>query len=174
MNKQSKDFLFELLNTPSPTGNEQAIQRVVKRHMQKYADSIEIDLHGNLTVAINTKAKRKVMLAGHCDQIGLMVSHITKEGFIYVTALGGIDVGVLHGAWVTIHAKNGPIEGVIGRKPIHSQNKEERDRVKSELEKIWIDIGAKNQKEAEKKIQIGDSITFKLGPAELWNDLVVS
>jgi putative aminopeptidase FrvX len=168
----SKDFLHQLLLTPSATGFEQRIQRVIRDRMKKYADLIETDLHGNVIVAINPKAERKVLLAGHCDQIGLMVRHITNDGFLYVSALGGVDVGALHAARVTVHTEKGPIEGVIGRKPIHSQNAEERDRTKNDLDKIWIDIGARSKREAEKKVALGDSVTFHLSVLELGNNLV--
>lgn len=174
MNTESKAFLHKLLTAPSPTGFEQPVQRIVREHMKRHADTIETDLHGNVIVGINTKASRRVMLAGHCDQIGFMVKHISKEGFVYVGALGGIDAGVLHGAHVTIHGSSGAVDGVFGRKPIHMQTGEERDRMKLDLEKMWIDIGASSQKEAEKKIQIGDPVTFKLGVTELGKELVCS
>lgn len=172
LSKESKEFLYELLTTPSPTGYEQRIQKVVRTHMKKYADSMETDLHGNLIVGINTSAKKKVMLAGHCDQIGLMVRHINKDGFVYVSALGGIDTGVLPGAHMTIHSAKGPVEAIVGRKPIHAQSGDERGKVSNDLEKIWLDIGAKSKKEAEKRIEIGDCITFKLGVTELGKDLI--
>lgn len=172
MNKDSKEFLYRLLQTPSPTGFESNIQKVVKDYVKHFAHEIDSDLHGNLFVAINPKAQRKVMLAGHCDQIGLMVKHITKEGFIYVSALGGIDSGVLPGATVVIHTKSGPIKGVVGRKPIHSQSGDERSKMSLDIDKIWIDIGAKDQKEVEKKIELGDPITFSLNILELGNDLI--
>ena len=117
----SKDFLHQLLLTPSPSGFEQPVQRIVRERMKRYADSIETDLHGNVIVALNPKAERKIMLAGHCDQIGLMVRHISTEGYIYVSALGGVDIGVLYGARITIHSEKGPVDGIVGRKPIHSQ-----------------------------------------------------
>lgn len=168
----SKDFLHKLLQTPSPTGYEQPVQRIVRERMKKYADLIETDLHGNVIVALNPKAERKVMLAGHCDQIGLMVRHISSEGFVYVSALGGMDIGVLHGAHVTIYGEKGSVEGIVGRKPIHAQSTDERDKTKNDIEKIWIDIGAKNKKEAEKRVAIGDCATFKLGVLEMGNDLI--
>lgn len=169
---ESKDFLHKLLLTPSPTGYEQPVQRIVRERMKRYADSIETDLHGNVIVALNPKAPRKVMLAGHCDQIGLMVRHITADGYIYVSALGGIDVGVLHAARVTIHTEKGPVEGLVGRKPIHAQSAEERDKTKNDIERIWIDIGAKNKKDAEKRVKIGDVATFHLSVVELGDGLI--
>lgn len=173
MQKESKEFLMELLTTPSPTGYEQKIQKVVKNHMKKYADTMEIDLHGNLAVGINTGAKRRVMLAGHCDQIGFIVKHITKEGFIYVATLGGIDLGVLPGARVVIHSSKGkPVKGVFGRKPIHNQKNEERTTMKLDIDKNWIDIGARSQKEAEKLVEIGDPITYEPEITEMGKDLI--
>ena len=172
LSKDSKDFLHQLLLTASPTGYEQKIQGVVRSHMKPFADSIETDLHGNVIVAINTKAPVKVMLAGHCDQIGLMVKHINKDGFLYLSALGGIDVGVLPGSHFTIHTKNGPVKAIAGRKPIHAQTADERGKVHSDLDKVWLDIGATSKKEAEKKVEIGDSITFRLEITELSKDFI--
>jgi putative aminopeptidase FrvX len=168
----SKDFLHKLLVTPSPTGAEQRIQRIVRERMKRYADEVHTDLHGNVIAVLNPKAERKVMLAGHCDQIALMIRHISSDGYLYVAALGGIDVGVLHGARVTVYGEKGPIPGVIGRKPIHAQSSEERDKTKNDIEKIWIDIGAKNKKEAEKKVKIGDTATFELSVLEFGNALI--
>ncbi len=168
----SKDFLHSLLLTPSPTGHEQPVQRLVRKRMKDYADSIETDLHGNVICALNPKASRKVMLAGHCDQIGLMVRHISNDGYIFVSALGGIDVGVLHGSRVTVHTDKGSVEGVIGRKPIHAQSAEERDKTKNDIDRIWIDIGAKNKRDAERRVRIGDVATFHLAVLDLGNGLI--
>ena len=174
MNKDSKAFLFRLLETPSPTGFEQKIQRVVRDYIKPWANTIETDLHGNLVAGINIKARRKIMLAGHCDQIGLMIKHIDKDGFIYTSALGGIDAGVLPGARVFVHTDKGSIPGVIGRKPIHLQSAEDRRKMPLDMDNIWIDIGAKNKKEAERKVSLGDCVTFELNPRELMNDLICS
>jgi putative aminopeptidase FrvX len=167
----SKNFLHQLLLTPSPTGAEQPIQRVIREQMKRHADSIETDLHGNVIVAINPKAERRIMLAGHCDQIALMVRYISNEGFLYVAALGGVDVGVLHASKVTVHSETGPVTGIIGRKPIHLQSAEERDKTKNDIERIWIDIGARGKREAEKLVKIGDTVTFELNVLELGNNL---
>src|SRR4051794_12106073 len=97
MSPDSREFLFDLLRTPSPTGWEQPIQRVIHEHFKGIAHSIEPDVHGNLILSVNPKAKRRVMLAAHCDQIGFLVKYISPEGFIYLDSLGGTDSGVLLG-----------------------------------------------------------------------------
>lgn len=174
MSPESKKFLYDLLMTPSATGFEQNIQKVVEAYAKPFADTIEKDFHGNLIIGVNTKSSRRVMLAGHCDQIGLMIKHINKEGYLYFGALGGIDVGVLPGSRITIHAESGPIHGVIGRKPIHSQTSDERGKVGSDIDKLWIDIGAADKKECESLVQIGDSVTFAHNVLELRNNFVTS
>lgn len=174
MQESSKAFLYDLLQTPSPSGFEIPIQEVVRSRMKDYADLIDTDVHGNVIVALNPDAPRKVMLAGHCDQIGLMVQHVSDKGFVSVGPLGGIDPGVLTGQRVSIHAKRGPVTGVVGRKPIHLQTPEERGKGKVEIEKVWIDIGAKSKNEAERLVTIGDPITYELEPRELKNGLICS
>jgi putative aminopeptidase FrvX len=174
MEKSSKQFLIDLLNSPSPTGFEQPIQRVVRAHMKEYADVIDTDLHGNVICVLNPDAKRKIMIAGHCDQIGFMVKDINKDGFITLAPLGGIDPGVTPGSHLEVHSKKGKVLGVVGRKPIHLQSADERDKMKLDLEKFWLDIGAKDKKDAEKRVSIGDPITYKLGATELGNNLISS
>ncbi len=165
-------FLRDLVLTPSPTGFEHRIQSVVMEYSKKFASTVNSDNHGNFYACVNPNGSPKVMVAGHCDQIGFMVKKISKEGFIHVTALGGIDPGVLPGSRVEIHSSKGKIEGVFGRKPIHLQSNEERQKMSLELSKMWIDIGAKNKQEAEKYVKIGDPVTFKLELLELKNDLI--
>lgn len=174
MNSASRKFLYSLLETPSPSGFEQQIQKIVKKRMQEFADIIESDLHGNLIVGINSKAQRRVMLAGHCDQIGMMVRHITEQGFIYFGCLGGIDAGTLPGSRVTIYNTKGTVPGVIGRKPIHLQKQAERQHAELDSNSLWIDIGAANRKAAERLVSIGDAITFELGVIELGANLISS
>ena len=173
MEKESLQFLTKLLETPSVSGCEARIQGVIKRRMQAFADGISHDVHGNLIVAVNPDAKIRVMLAGHCDQIGMMVSHITDAGYIYVKEIGGIDASVVPGSRVTIHAADGPIDGVIGYKPIHLIPPGERGK-KVELSQLWIDIGPANGAEVKSRISIGDPITYKLGVERLGKHVISS
>ena len=173
MRKESYDFLKSLQETPSPSGFEQPVQRIVRKRMKPFAGSIETDVHGNVIVGLNPKGSPRVMLAGHCDQIGLMVNYIDDNGYIFVLAIGGLDPSVLPGSRVVVHSKHGPIDAVIGRKPVHVLKPEERG-AKLELRELWVDIGAKNKKETEQVVSIGDPITFRLEMIHLGNDLVTS
>jgi len=173
LRKESYDFLKALQETPSPSGFEQPVQRIVRKRMKPFAGSIETDVHGNVIVGLNPKGSPRVMLAGHCDQIGLMVNYIDDNGYIFVLPIGGIDPTVLPGSRVVVHTKHGPIDAVIGRKPVHVLKPEERG-VKLELRELWVDIGAKNKKETEQVVSIGDPITFRLEMVHLGNDLVTS
>src|SRR5687767_11709647 len=154
MQSEAFEFLKEIIETPSVSGYEQPVARIIRKRMQPFATEINTDVHGNVIVALNPKAKVRVMLAGHCDQIGLMVRYIADEGYIYFSAVGGVDASVLPGTRVTIHNRRGPVEGVIGRKPIHLMKEEERNKPKIELTELWIDIGAPDKAAAMERVSI--------------------
>ncbi len=166
MQKDALEFLFKLLETPSPSGFESAIQRVVRKRVQGFADSVRVDVHGNLIATVNENAPLRVVLAGHCDQIGLMVSHIDERGYLYVGAIGGIDPAVLPGTRVTVLTDSGPVVGVLGCRPVHLIPQADRGK-QLELKKIWVDIGAKDGKEAKSIIAVGDPLVFVSGAERL-------
>jgi putative aminopeptidase FrvX len=171
MNKDSLQFFKELIATPSPSGFEMGIQRIVRKKMETFCDQVRADVHGNTIGVLHPEAPFRVMLSGHCDEIGFMVMHVDDKGFIYVAAVGGIDTAVVSGQRVIIHAAKGPVPGVFGRKPIHLLEAEERNKP-AKLHELWIDIGAKSRKEALKVIEIGDYATIVSEIQELRNDLV--
>lgn len=173
MQNDSFEFLKKLLETPSPSGFEQDIQRVVKRRVSSYADSVRVDVHGNLIATANPTGKIRVMLAGHCDQIGFMVTHIDEQGYIWFNAIGGIDPSVLPGSRVTLLAADGKIDGIIGYKAVHLIPAHERGKA-IELNKLWIDIGAKDGKEAKAKISVGDAIVYHPGILRLGKNIISS
>lgn len=173
MNQESFEFLKAIEETPSPSGFEQPVQRIVRRRMKPYADTIEPDVHGNLIVGLNPKGQPRVMLAGHCDQIGLMVKHIDDDGYLFCVPIGGVDPGVLPGTRVTVHARTGPVDGVIGRRPVHLLKQEERG-AKVELRELWIDVGIKGKKQVEKTIALADPVTFRLGLERLGKNMITS
>jgi len=169
--QESYEFLKNILEAPSPSGFEQPVQRIVRDRMARHADAIDTDTHGNVTVTLQPKGSPVVMLAGHADQIGLMVNFIDDNGYIFVVAVGGMDPTVLPGSRVVIHSKHGPIDGVIGRRPIHLLKQEERG-AKVELRELWIDIGAKSRKEVQQVIAVGDPVTFHASLTPLGTDRV--
>jgi tetrahedral aminopeptidase len=176
MNKESLAFLTSIEETPSVTGYEAPVARIVAQRMKKWADTIETDVHGNLIVCANAGAKTRVMLAGHMDQIGLMVHYISDDGFLHFKAVGGVDAAVLPGSQVTVHTDDGQLPGVIGRKAIHLMKESERHGgAKIDMSSdLWIDIGAKDKADAMKRVRIGDVATYKLGLVRLGSDLIAS
>jgi tetrahedral aminopeptidase len=177
MDHISHEFLKTLLATPSPSGFEQPIQAVVRQYGASFADNITTDLHGNVFLArypgYNTPDSPRVMLAGHCDQIGLMVQHIDAEGYLYIQPIGGWDMQVLLGQHLTIWGRTGPVAGVVARKAIHLLTPEERKKV-PEFTEVWVDIGCKTAEEALTLVRHGDPVTFELGYRPLRNNLAAS
>jgi len=174
MNKESYEFLRAMEETPSPSGFEQPGQRIVRQRMKPFADTIETDVHGNVIVGLNPKGSPRIMLAGHIDQIGLMVRFISDEGYLFFASIGGIDATILPGQRVTVHGKHKAGLGVIGRKPIHLMRGKPGENFKVEIDDLCIDIGAKNKAEAQKRVSVGDPVTFELGMKKLSDDIVTS
>jgi endoglucanase len=173
MNKQSEAFLKELLEAPSPSGFEQPAAKVWRSYVKSSVDELVGDVHGNSIAVLNPKAKFKFMLAGHVDEIGLMITHIDDKGFIYTAQIGGMDPALLIGQRVKIMTAKGPILGVIGRKAIHQMTPEERKK-NVEMDNIWVDIGADDKKEAEKRVSIGDPMVVDVDCRPLDGDKLVS
>lgn len=173
MTPDAKAFFQQVLETPSPSGYEQPVQRLVREYAGKFADDVQTDSHGSVVVSVNTDAPLRVMFAGHADQIGLIVTYIDDSGFIYTKPIGGWDPQQLIGQRMTIHAADGPIAAVISRKAIHLLDESERKQIVKQKE-MWLDIGAKDQAEAAAAVQIGDAVTLELGYQEMRNGLANS
>ncbi|MEQ8848493.1 M42 family metallopeptidase [Botrimarina sp.] len=168
MTPEAKKFFLEVLETPSPSGYEQPVQRLVREYSEPFADGVHTDSHGNVVVSVNADAPLRVMFAGHCDQIGLIVTYIDEFGFVYTKPIGGWDPQQLIGQRMTIHTDSGPVPAVISRKPIHLLEEEERKQVVKQKE-MWLDVGVKSEKEAKELIQVGDPVTLNLGCQEMRN-----
>ncbi len=175
MNEGSHDFLRELLETPSPSGYERPVQDVVRRWAGPLASEVRTDRHGNVIAVLHPAqpSDLRIMLAGHCDQIGLMVQHVDADGFLYVQPIGGWDVQILLGQYITVWAAGGPIQGVLSRKAPHLLTNEERNKV-PQFHDLWVDIGAKNKEEAEGLVRPGDPATITLGYRPLRNGMAAS
>lgn len=173
MNAESKGFLRDLLGVCSPSGFEEAAQSVWTKRTKKYAERIDRDVHGNAIAVLNAKASFRVMLAGHCDEIGFIVSHIAKEGFLHVIPIGGIDPGVLPGSQVKVQTSKGLVDGIIGKKAIHLMDEEERRKV-VQIKDLWVDIGAKDKDDALKFVDVGDPVSYAPNFMELKNNIFSS
>ena len=181
MEPSSRSFLEAVLRTPSPSGFEQPVQRLVREYTTPFADAVTTDAHGNVTAARfpgdrprapgTPAGPHGVMLAGHADQIGLMVVHIDAEGFLSVQPIGGVDMQILLGQALTVWTRTGPVAGVVARRAIHLMTPEERNKVPAFTD-IWVDIGAANKADAERVVTHGDPVTFQLGLRDLRNGLI--
>jgi endoglucanase len=162
------EFFKQILETPSPSGFESPLQEIVRKYVSPFADDVKTDLHGNVMAVRNPAKPLRVMLAGHCDQIGLIVQHIDENGFIYIQPIGGWDPQVLIGQRMTVWSAGGPRPGVIARKPIHLLTEEERKQV-PKVHELWIDIGAASKDEVQALVRVGDPVTVELQFRELLN-----
>ena len=164
-------FFQQAIETPSPSGFEEQIQSLVRGYLEGHAVDSRIDVHGNLIATKGNTGGPRLMFAGHCDQIGMLVSHIDDMGFVYAQTIGGWDPQQLIGQSMTIWTSDGPIAAAISRKPIHLLSLEERKKV-VRLEDLWLDIGAGSGEEARQRIRIGDPITLDLRFRRLLGNLV--
>lgn len=168
-----KKFFKELVMAPSPSGFEQPAQEVYRNFVKEYADEVKTDVHGNVIALKKGTGKLRFMVSGHADEIGLMVKYIDDKGYIRFTAIGGVDATLLPGLRVNIYHNNKVVRGIIGRKPIHLMSPEDRKST-PKLSDLWIDIGAKDKKAAEKKVSIGDHATFSPGLETLSGSLITT
>lgn len=157
--KDAPDFLTALLEARSPSGYEFEAHKVLDKYLKPVADVYQKDAMGNRMATLNPKGDPVLMLAGHMDELGFIVRYIDDKGFIYFDTIGGHDRVMISGRRVRIMTCKGDVKGVMGKRAIHLMTPEERKRV-PELHQMWIDIGAKNKKEAEKLITIGDPIIY--------------
>ena len=157
----NKEFLYSLLTTGSVSGNEAAIEKKIYDYMKDKADEVTVDELGNVTACVNSSSNFKVLLTGHADEIGLMVTAITDGGMLKVTGIGGIYTSEYPGHKVRIYTERGVIYGAV-------INTEELSK-KKELEAadLTVDIGASTKEEASSAVALGDTVTFDTDVREL-------
>ncbi len=173
MRPESIQFLENLVNTPGPSGYEQPVQSLFRAYVQGFADDVRTDVLGNVIAVRNPLGRPRIMLAGHADEIGFQIRHISDEGMLYFGAIGGHDAIVATGQRVIVHTASGPVPGVLGRKAVHLLEPEERDKA-PKLKDMWIDIGACSKEEAAKKVSIGDCVTYDATFRQLGEDICVA
>ena len=162
----NRDFLFELLSTGSVSGNEAELEKKIYDYMQDKADLVTVDELGNVTAAVNPSAQFRVLLAGHADEIGLMVSAVGSDGTLMVTEIGGIYPTTYPGHKVRVYTKNGVIYGAVANSRQIAKNKD------IEASDLRIDIGAKDREDALKYVELGDTVTFDTDVRELLNGCI--
>ena len=159
LNKKSHAFLEQYLNNPAPTGYEWESQKIWMDYLKPYVDEFITDTYGTAVGVINPKAKFKVVIEAHSDEISWYVNYISDKGLISVIRNGGSDHMIAPSKWVNIHTKKGIVKGVFGWPAIHTRmaGKEEAPKI----ENITIDVGASKKEEVEKMgIHVGCVITY--------------
>ncbi|MGE3311456.1 MAG: M42 family metallopeptidase [Limisphaerales bacterium] len=173
MRPASLEFLKTLINTPSPVGHEARGQRVWLDYAAKYADETWSDHYGNCVAVLNKGGSPRVMLAGHADEIAMVVSYIDENGYLYVRRMGGVDPVVSRAQRVHIHSEAGAVLGVIGNVAPHL-TKADGEKKYPRIDDLFIDIGVGSKKEAAKVVRIGDPVTLVDEFEMLRGDLAVA
>ena len=159
MKAEHLSYLEELLNAPSPSGYEDAARMAWRAAMKPLAERVYGDTHGNSFAVLNGAGAPRVMLAGHIDEIGFQVYHIDSDGYIAFRSIGGFDEQIIPGRRVVIHAAQGPVKGVIGKKAVHLMKAEDRKKA-IEISDLHVDTGIEGGAKVKKLVDIGDPITY--------------
>ena len=165
-------FLKRLLDTPGPSGFESAPARVWRDEARAFAD-VSNDVAGNSMATVNAGGAPTIMLAGHIDEIGLIITYIDDDGFLYISGIGGWDPQVLVGQRLRIMGRNGDVVGVVGKKPIHLIKVEDRKKA-SLMTDLWVDIGAASREDAERLVSVGDAGVIDSKTVDFPNSLIAS
>ncbi|HKJ03756.1 MAG TPA: M42 family metallopeptidase [Longimicrobiales bacterium] len=167
-------FLEKLLDAPGPSGFEVRPARVWREEAATFATDVRVDVNGNSFATVNPGGSPKVMLAGHIDEIGLQVTFIDEDGYLFVDEIGGWDPQVLVGQRVIILGKEGDVTGVVGKKAIHLMTQEDRAKA-SKTKNLWLDVGAKSREEAASLgLRVGDAAVLAQKMVRLAGDRIAS
>jgi putative aminopeptidase FrvX len=170
----SSPFLAKLLDAVGPSGFEVDAARLWRAEAETFAANVKTDVSGNTLAAVNPEGRPRVMLAGHIDEIGLQVTHIDEDGFLFIDRIGGWDPQVLVGQRVKILGPQGHVRGVVGKKAIHLQKADERKKA-SEISKLWVDVGVGSRAEAtELGLRVGDAMVIDAAMVSLAGDRIAS
>ena len=164
-NKATTHFLYDLLSTPSPTGFEGPGQRKWIEHVRPNADHVENDAYGTAWATLNGKKAKSgrsltVMLEAHADEIGYMIKHVTKDGFLHLDRIGGSDSATARGRRLTILGDKGPVLGVIGNTAIHIRDRSKGEKA-PEVHQLYVDVGASDRDEvADLGLRVGHPAVY--------------
>jgi putative aminopeptidase FrvX len=166
-------LLDDLLRVGAPSGYEAPASAIWREAAEEFAD-VRSDGIGSSIAVVGSDADAPLLaIAGHMDEIGLVVTHIDEKGFVWFAAIGGWDPQILVGQRVEIITKDGPVEGVAGRKPIHLLEEDQRKKV-VELKQLHIDIGAEDGDAAKELVRIGDPAVIRGEPMRVQGSRLVS
>ena len=166
--------LARLLTAPGPSGHETRPAEVWRAWCDTFAAEVSHDHLGSSWARVRgTAAGLTLMIVGHIDEIGVHVTHIDNDGFLRFGRVGGWDAQVLIGQRLVLETRNGPVHGVVARKPVHLLSEEDRKKV-PELKALHIDIGARDGEQARSMVRIGDAGVIDAEPIELPNQRVIS
>ena len=175
MTPPDTEFLNSLLETPAPTGFEMPVQRVWADWLRPHAARVECDAYGSSWAVVEGESDRVVMLAAHADEIGYMVKHVDKNGFLRLDRVGGSDAAAGRGRRLQILGDKGVVKGIIGNTAIHLRRDSSDSEKAPEVHDLWVDVGASNPKEvARLGIRVGHPAVYQEGPMELANKRIVS
>lgn len=175
MKADDRQFLKQLLDTPSPTGFEMPGQRVWAEWIGKHAAAVECDAYGSAWATLPGKSERVVMLAAHADEIGYMIKHIDDRGFLRLDRVGGSDTATARGRRLTILGDKGPVPGIIGNTAIHLRRDDLGSEKAPAIHELWVDVGASNAAEVAKLgLRVGHPAVYQEGLTELANKRIVS
>jgi len=167
-------FLEQLLDAPGPSGYESRPARVWRQEAETFATRVWTDVSGNSFAAVNPDTRPRVMLAGHIDEIGLQITYIDDDGFLYVDEIGGWDPQVLVAQRVRILGRDGDVPGVVGKKPIHLIKSDERSKA-AKVPDLWVDVGAASRDEVKALgIRVGDPMVIDVKLVHLAGDRIAS
>ncbi len=166
-------FLKRLLDTPGPSGYEGAAARVWRDEAKTFSDEVVADVHGNSSAVVNAGGGPTIMLAGHIDEIGVIVTYIDDDGFVHIGPIGGWDPQVLVAQRIRFMGRDGEVIGAVGKKPIHLMKNDEREKA-SKMTDLWVDIGATSRAQAEAVLAIGDAGVIDQRTLDFPNDRIVS
>ncbi|MDF2773911.1 MAG: peptidase family protein [Geminicoccaceae bacterium] len=172
LTESSTAFLKRLLDTPGPSGFESAPANVWRNEARAFAE-VSWDVAGNSMAVVNAGGTPTIMLAGHIDEIGIIVTYIDDDGYLYIGGIGGWDPQVLVGQRIRILGRDGDVFGVVGKKPIHLIKAEDRKKA-SEMTDLWVDIGATSQEDAERLVSVGDPGVIDSRTLDFPNGRIVS
>ncbi|MEP6691836.1 MAG: M20/M25/M40 family metallo-hydrolase [Gemmatimonadaceae bacterium] len=171
--ESSLSFLKRLLDTPGPSGFEGATARLWRDEAQTFATRVTSDVLGNSMAAVDGGGGPTILLAGHIDEIGVIVQHIDDEGYVYIQGIGGWDPQVLVAQRIRFAGRGGDVFGVVGKKPIHLIKTEDREKASKFID-LWVDIGAVNKKEALERLAVGDAGVIDSRALDFPNGRIVS